>query len=117
MRNVFLLIVLAVVVFTGCTKCDGEDPRARIVNNGTESVSVHIETSGGNIININNIDANMSSEYNTFDPGAVEFIITIGNVGSSQDYVKAVVMQTCFDYDIQIDVDNNVTSIPKDRNE
>lgn len=117
MKKLMLLMAITVVAFTGCKKCDGEDPRARVVNNGTESVSVHIETSGGNTININNIDAGMSSDYNTFAPGSVEFTITVGNGGNSQDYVKAVVMETCFEYDIQIDADNNVTSVPTDRNE
>ena len=33
------------------------------------------------------------------------------------DYVKTVDMSNCYDYDIAIDANNNITSTPIDRNE
>ncbi len=45
-RNILLVVVAVFVIgFTGCKKCRNEDPRARVLNNGSESVSVHIQTS------------------------------------------------------------------------
>lgn len=115
----YLLFILAIVSlgFTGCKKCKGEDPRARVVNNGTESVSVHIETSGGNTININNINAGQSSDFESYAGGTVEFTITVGNGGTSQDYVSTVTMEECFEYDIVLDENNTISSVPTDRNE
>lgn len=117
MKNVILILLVAAIGFVGCKKCKGEDPRARVVNNGSQSVSVHIQTSGGNTVNINNIDAGMSSEYQSFAPGAVDYTITVGNGNNSNDYQTSVTMEECFEYDIQIDENNQITSVPTDRNE
>ena len=55
-KLLFLLpLMLLTLSFVGCKKCKNEDPRARIVNNGTDKVSVQIMTTGGNTVNINNI--------------------------------------------------------------
>lgn len=99
---------------TSCKKCKGEDPISRIVNNGTESVSVQIQTSGGNTVNINNILSGQTSEDKSFAPGSVQFTISIGNLG---DEVLNVVMEECWEYEIVIDQNNAVSSVPTDRNE
>ncbi len=111
------LVLFIAFAVTSCKKCKEEDPRARVVNNGTESVSVHIETSGGNTININNVEAGQSSDFASYAAGAVDFTITVGNGGNSTDYDISVTMEQCFEYDIQIDENNVVSSVPTDRNE
>lgn len=115
----FLVLTLTIMALGlgSCKKCNNEDPRARVVNNGTKSVSVHIETSGGNTININNIDGGQISEYRTYAAGDVEFTITIGNGGATIIDTIKVVMENCYEYDINIDGNNVVTSVPTDRNE
>lgn len=116
MKKVLIVSAALFFGFTSCKECKNEDPRARVVNNGTESVSVHIETSGGNTININNIDAGQSSSFETYAPGTVNFTITVGSGNISTDYNTTVQMEECFEYDIQIDANNNMTSVPTDRN-
>ncbi|MCB9225310.1 MAG: hypothetical protein R2780_00760 [Crocinitomicaceae bacterium] len=113
MKRSILILVLA-LSFSSCKKCKGEDPIARIVNNGTESVSVHIETSGGNTVNINNILSGQTSEDKSFAAGQVDFTISIGN---QTNVNTSVVMVDCWEYEIVVDANNNVTSVPHDRNE
>ncbi len=119
MKRNLLLVVGAVFVigFTGCNKCRNEDPRARVLNNGSESVSVHIETSGGNTININNIDPKQASDFESYAPGIVNFTITVGNGNSSTNYESTVSMEECFEYDIILDENNKIISVPTDRND
>jgi hypothetical protein len=107
-----VLVSLLAITMNSCKKCRNEDPRARIINNGTEQASVQVKTSGGNTININNIQPGTASEYNSYAPGQVTFTITV----SSNDYVKITEMGDCYDYDIAIDPNNNITLTPIDRN-
>jgi hypothetical protein len=104
-----LFLVLSI---SSCKKCKGEDPRARIINNGTKKASVQIKTSGGNTVNINNIEPGTSSEYSSYAPGQVTFVVTVANT----NFEKTYEMKQCFDYDIAIDANNNITSTPTDRN-
>ncbi|WP_426059465.1 hypothetical protein [Hymenobacter sp. B1770] len=98
---------------SGCKKCKGEEPRARITNNGTQKASVQVKTSGGNTININNVDPGTSSDYANYAPGQVTFTITVNNT----NYVKATDISTCYQYDIVIDKANTITVNGVDRND
>jgi hypothetical protein len=116
MKTIKILVTLfAVSILTlnisSCNKCDGEDPAARIVNNGTETASVQIKTSGGNTENLNNVDPGTSSEYVTYSPGEIVFTISI----LQSELIDTVMMSECIDYDIVIDTNNsiNTTSIER----
>jgi hypothetical protein len=112
----FFLMVLIAGLFTvtmnSCKKCKGEDPRAKIINNGTQKASVQIKTSGGSTVNINNVDPGTSSAYSSYAAGQTTFTIKVSNI----DYVKTVEMSKCYEYDIAIDASNNITSTPIYRN-
>lgn len=112
----FLLTVIIAGLFAitmnGCKKCKDEDPRAKIINNGTQKASVQIKTSGGNTVNINNVDPGTSSSYSSYAAGQVTFTIAV----NSNSYVKIVEMSKCYDYDVAIDANNNITATPIDRN-
>lgn len=95
-----------------CKKCKGEDPSARIINNGTKKASVQIKTSGGNTININNVDPGISSSYASYAAGTTTFTITV----SAVNYSRTVDMSQCYNYDIAIDGNNNISVNPIDRN-
>ena len=119
MKRIILIVAVAILAlgFTGCKKCKHEDPRARVLNSGTEEVSVHIETSGGNTININNIEPGQASDFRSYAPGSVYFRITVGSGGSAVNYEITVPMEECFEYDIILDANNDIISVPTDRNE
>ena len=97
---------------TSCEKCKGEDPQARILNNGTNKASVQIKTSGGNTVNINNVDPGTYSAYSSYAAGHVTFTITVNN----NNYEKEVDLTQCYNYDIAIDQNNIITSTAIDRN-
>jgi hypothetical protein len=109
---VLILSVCMIVVMDSCKKCKGEDPSARIINNGTDKASVQIKTSGGFTVNINNVDPGTASPYSSYAPGEITFTITVND----NEYVKTVEMSQCYKYDIAIDSDNNITSTAIDRN-
>jgi len=76
-----LLFAATIILgFSSCKKCNGEDPAARIVNEGSEKASVQIKTSGGNTENINNIQPGTSSGYVSYAPGEVVFTATVDSV-------------------------------------
>ena len=112
----FLLTIILVGLFgitmNSCKKCKDEDPRARIINNGTQVASVQIQTSGGNTVNINNVDPGTSSAYSSYAAGQVTFTLKVSGI----NYAKTVDLSKCFEYDIAIDANNIVTSNPIDRN-
>lgn len=93
--------------------CDNEDPRARIVNNGTAKASVQIKTLGGNTENINNIEPGYSSgTWRSFAAGTTEFTVAIQG---ENDTVVAVNMLKCYEYSIDINGQNQVVSTAVER--
>lgn len=116
MKNLYIIIFLAILAVgaTSCSKCKNEDPRARIINNGTDVTSVQIMTSGGNTENINNIAVGTTSDYRSYAPGNVVFTVSVGN---NAPIVKTVAMEDCYEYNIEIGANNTVISTPRDRNE
>ena len=104
---------LFAITMSSCSKkCKNGDPQARIINNGTQKASVQIKTSNGNTVNINNVDPGTTSVYSSYAAGQITFTIVV----NSTPYVKIVDMSTCYDYDIAIDANNNITTTANARN-
>jgi hypothetical protein len=98
---------------TGCSDaCDQEEPRARIVNNGSDKASVQIQTSGGNTENINNIESGTMSDWRSFAAGETEFTVV---VSGSTDTVVSVTMLECYEYSININSADQITSSAVER--
>lgn len=111
---VLLVAILSIGAVSCSKKCKNEDPRARIINNGSSSTSVQIKTSGGNTENINNIEVGTTSDYRSYAAGTVVFTVSVGN---NNPIVDTVVMEDCFEYDIVIGVNDLIVSTPRDRND
>lgn len=106
-------LFFAVTLGTGCSDaCDGEEPRARIVNNGSDKASVQIKTSGGNTENINNIETGTMSDWRSFAAGETEFTVV---VTGSTDTLVLVTMLECYEYSINISSADQVTSSAVER--
>lgn len=102
------------LIFASCNQpCENEDPRARIVNNGTDKASVQIKTSGGSTENINNIESGQTSAWSSFASGNTEFTVAVQ--GMPDDTLIIVNMVDCWEYEIIIDSNNNVSSSPEER--
>ncbi len=109
----FSIIILGLIISSCNEPCENEDPRARIVNNGTDKASVQIKTSGGNTENINNIESGQVSAWSSFASGNTEFTVAVQ--GMPNDTMIAVNMVDCWEYEIIIDSNNNVSSAPAER--
>ena len=112
-----LLTLLGLFLIAGlsnCKKCKKEDPRARIINNSSQKASVHIQTTGGNTVNMNNVLPGSVSEFSSFAPGSVKFTVSVGN---KVDVVSYVTMEQCFEYDVAINENAGVHATAKDRND
>jgi hypothetical protein len=110
----FILGLCFALTLSNCKKCKDEDPRARIINNASQKVSVQIQTTGGNTVNMNNVQPGSTSDYANYAAGDVMFTVSVGN---KINVVTNVKMEKCFEYDIAIDENGVVNSTSKDRNE
>ncbi|WP_303312792.1 hypothetical protein [Hymenobacter sp. BT730] len=111
--STFFLASLLGLVASSCNKCKDEDPQARITNNGTQTASVQVKTSGGNTININNVAPGTSSDFASYAPGQTTFTLKVNNV----DYVSTTDVSQCHEYTIAIDRSNVITVTDTDRND
>ncbi len=98
---------------SGCKKCKDEDPRACIANNGTQRASVQVQTSGGNTVNINNIEPGQTSDYANYAAGRATFTLKVNNI----DYAKTLDVNKCHEYTVAIDRNNVITVTDTDRND
>ena len=108
-----LLTGFVAVAAGGCKKCNDEDPRARISNNGTQRASVQVKTSGGNTVNLNNVEPGASSDYASYAAGQTTFTLKVNNI----DYAKTVDVSKCHEYTVAIDRNNVITVVHTDRND
>ncbi|WP_348744304.1 hypothetical protein [Tenacibaculum sp. 190524A05c] len=111
-KFILLLIIMSSTIFTGCSECNNENPRARVTNLGSEEVSVQVKTTGGNTENINNIEPGKASEFRSYSPGQVTYTIVLKN---NEEIVEEVEMGFCADYEIIVDQDNEVRTTSTDR--
>jgi len=79
MKNVILgiLSLAFIVVIAGCAKAT--DPQFRIHNERAEKANVQIQTSGGNTININDVEAGQATAFQTCAEGNIVATAVIQN--------------------------------------
>ena len=112
-KAAFIICLCVCISFISCDSCEGENPSVLLINNGTGKADIQIKTSGGNTENINNIEPGTSSERRTFEPGDIEFTISIQGV--NDDIVYVLHTDFCYDYTVTINSDNSVTSSGDER--
>ncbi|WP_143569789.1 hypothetical protein [Tenacibaculum agarivorans] len=111
MRKLISTLFLSLLLLSlyNCSECNNENPRARVTNLSSNEVSVQIKTSGGNTENISNIETGKSSEFRSYSPGDVNFIITSKN---KLEFEAETEVDFCTDYEIIIEENNSITIIP-----
>ena len=93
----FISLLIAVALAVSLFSCsDPEDPpRFRIRNDRTAKVNVQIKTSGGNTININDVQGGQSTGYQEAAAGRIDATATIqGETVSPSTYFIAEVNST-----------------------
>jgi hypothetical protein len=87
--------------------CSGNNPRARLTNNGSINFDLEILTLDGILLNHEyNITPGSSTSWLHFVPGEVIFSVTNNSI---EDEKLVYEMLTCMEFDMEIDVDNQLT--------
>jgi len=95
---------LAVLVLAFCTAqagcwCDEESPTVVVSNNTSGLVSVHIETSNGTTIDIDDIEAGATSEEFLIPSGRTNLALVWGSI--PVPYYCELKAEYCYDYELE----------------
>ena len=86
--------------------CSGQDPQARITNNGTISITLQIASIDGTVLHtVDNLAAGSASGFLTFAPDEIIFNISKNTTGIQDDKV-VFVMDQCMSFDMVLGADN-----------
>lgn len=77
MESLIRLGIVAGALFLFACGDDNDPPRFRLQNDADEEASVQIKTSGGNTININNIEPDSVSPYQNSSQGQIDITATV----------------------------------------
>jgi len=79
MKNIVLgiLSLAFIVAVVGCS--DAADPKFRIHNERSDKANLQIQTSGGNTININDVEAGQTTAFQTAAEGNITVTAVIQN--------------------------------------
>lgn len=111
-KYTILLVLCTIFCLSSCSECNNENPRARVTNFDIEEVSLQIKTTGGNTQNLNNIESNKSSEFKSYPPGEITFIITQKN---NEKIETSFEVDFCTDYEVILNEDGSIEIIPETR--
>lgn len=80
--------VLSIAFLLTMVNCsDDTDPKFRIHNEMTDKANVQIQTTGGNTININDVEAGQTTEYQIATEGNITATAVIQNESTSPSVV------------------------------
>lgn len=90
--------------------CSGQDPQARLTNNGTVSVTLQIATTDGTVLHtVQSLAPGNTSSYLSFAEGDIIFSVEKNTTGLGDEKV-VYDMNQCMSFDIEVDTDNYLTS-------
>lgn len=89
------------------SSCNGQDPKARITNNGTVDVDLEIYDVDGNIIASEyGVEPGHQSSWKDFACGEISFLVANG----SADKLIVIEMSTCMKFDMEVGPNNQLVS-------
>lgn len=90
--------------------CLNEDPKTRVVNNGTVPFNLEVVAADGSIVvSILNIPPNTTTSWATFDEAELMFSLKGSNLDVSDDKVL-LQMDNCTAFEIEVDTNNEIVS-------
>ncbi|NRD23438.1 hypothetical protein HNV10_09325 [Winogradskyella litoriviva] len=90
--------------------CDNEDPKTRVVNNGTVSFNLEVLTADGStVVSILNIPPNSTTSWASFSENEVMFSLKGSNFNVADDKVL-IQMDNCMAYEIEVNGSNEIVS-------
>ena len=104
----YLILFIVTIAILGCSDdCENENPTVVLVNNAITKADIQVKTSGGNTENINNIQSGETSERRSFDPGIIQFTISIQGLNDPLEYEFTT--NYCTAYTITINENNTIS--------
>ena len=90
--------------------CLNEDPKTRVINNGTVPFNLEVVAADGTIvISILNIPPNTTTSWATFNEAELMFSLQGSNLNVSDDKVL-LQMDNCMAFEIEVDANNEIVS-------
>ncbi|WP_340155556.1 hypothetical protein [uncultured Winogradskyella sp.] len=90
--------------------CSNEDPKTRVINNGTVSFNLEVlEADGTTVVSIINIPPNSTTSWASFNEGPVMFSLKGTDFNVADDKVL-IQMDNCTAYEIEVDANNEIVS-------
>lgn len=90
------------------TSCVGENPEARITNNGTVPIDLDILDENGNVVGfVHNLAPGNTSSWLSFSPGDILFAVSNDFF---EDEKVVYTMAICMTFDMEVDGSNTLTS-------
>lgn len=90
--------------------CDNEDPKTRVINNGTVAFDlVVLQDDGSAVVTILNIPANSTTSWASFSEGELLFALNCFDQNVNDDKVL-LQMDNCTAFEIEIDSNNQIVS-------
>ena len=88
------------------TNCDSSDPTVRLTNNGTVVMDFEVLLAiDGSLLAEEQVLPGHTSEWISFEPGIILFSAS-SNVDGVKDHKVVYDMESCMEYNMQIDADN-----------
>ncbi len=106
-----VLVLAFCVALAGCG-CDEESPTVKFVNNTSRIVSVHVETSNGITLDIDDIQAGTTSGEHVIPSGRTNLALVWGNI--PVPYYSELQAEYCYDYELDFTADT-LTIVPHER--
>lgn len=79
MRNTIVAAIALAFLFSMQSCSEDIDPQFRVRNDRPTKANMQIKTSGGNTININDVESGIVTAYQSAAPGVIEATATIQN--------------------------------------
>jgi len=71
MKKLLVSVISLIFLFTIVSCSDEENPKFRIFNEGTTKANIQVQTSGGNTININDVEPGEKTAYQSAAEGNI----------------------------------------------
>jgi hypothetical protein len=111
----FILGFLSIAFLVSMTACSkGDEPQFRILNQRLDKANVQIQTSGGNTININDVQYGQTTAYQSTSEGTIVVTAVIQNesvsptatFSAAKDTRSTIIIQTGNPPSISVDQTN-----------
>ncbi|PKR79951.1 hypothetical protein CW751_12780 [Brumimicrobium salinarum] len=114
MKYVYYLTTISILLAfnLGCQKCTDENPKARVLNKGTGSVTLTLTSGNGGEVQFSDLASGSVSSSKTYPAGSLTVIYIIEEV----EQTEVLNLASCTSYDITINSNNELVIFSQEIN-